>query len=557
MDEFRPLLRVHAPRWPWLLAGGGLMLMATLAGFGLLALSGWFITATGLAGIAMAAGNTVMLDIYRPGAGIRFFAVGRAVSRYGERLVTHEAVMRLLADLRVWMFQRLMQLDLRRLGALRGGDTLARLTADVDRLDQFYLRLLAPVAVAAFGLVIAAVVLALFAPPAALAVTVIIGATAAAAALLGLWLTRRPGEQVVALSGQLRDHLVLALRGAAELRIYGHESSALQHQDALSREHERTNRTLARLAGLTQAGGSLATFISVWVAAVLTIPLVQTGALSGPGFGLVLLGTLALAELVTPLPMATQALARVRAAARRVVGAAPETTAPPPEAQRPGDGTVVLEGVRYRHHAGAPMILDGVGLTVYPGDRVAITGRSGTGKSSLLQLITGALSPESGAVRVGGDPVATLSPEAIGQRAAWMPQRTILFNGTVEDNLRMAAPDASRQSLWHALWLASLDDTVAALPEGLDTWLGESGRQLSGGEARRLTLARTLLQPAPVLLLDEPVRGLDRDTALAVMERLADLPEQRAVVVVTHAPELLPDRFRHLALHGGQLGAGV
>ncbi|WP_290634076.1 thiol reductant ABC exporter subunit CydC [Aquisalimonas sp.] len=558
MDEFRPLLRLHAPRWPWLLAGAVLMLMATLASFGLLALSGWFITATGLAGIAMAAGSTVMLDIYRPGAGIRFFAVGRAVSRYGERLVTHEAVFRLLADLRIWMFRRLMQLDLQGLASLRSGDTLARLTADVDRLDQFYLRLLAPVAVAAIGLIIAAAVLALFAPPAATAVALILGATAIAAALLGLRLTKRPGEQVVILSGHLRDHLVLSLRGAAELRIYGREPDALHHQGELSRDHERANRTLSRLSGLTQAGGNLATFVSVWAAAVLAIPLVQSGALTGPGFGLVLLGTLALAELVTPLPMATQALAHVRAAARRVAGAAPDAPLPHRGESGPGDGTVVMADVHYRHHPGTTPILDGIALTVRPGDRFAITGPSGTGKSTLLQLITGALSPDSGTIEVGGTPIAAMSPEAIGQRAAWMPQRTMVFNGTVADNLRMAAPEASQQSLWHALWMACLDQTVAELPQGLETWLGEAGRQLSGGEARRLTLARTLLRPAPVLLLDEPVRGLDRDTALAVMERLAhNDPAERAMVVVTHAPELLPTTFLHLQLSNGRLEPGV
>lgn len=557
MNEFRPLLRLHAPRWPWLLAGGVLMLMATLAGFGLLALSGWFITATGLAGIAMAAGNTVLLDIYRPGAGIRFFAVGRAVSRYGERIVTHEAVLRMLSDLRVWMFRRLMQLDLQRLASLRSGDTLARLTADVDRLDQFYLRLLAPVAVAAIGLIITAAVLAAFAPPAAMAVVMLLGVTAVATALLGLWLTNAPGEQVVTLSGRMRDHLVLALRGAAELRIYGHETSARRHQDALSRDHEHANRTLARLAGLTQAGGNLATFISVWAAAVLTIPLVQAGTLTGPGFGLVLLGTLALAELVTPLPMAAQALARVRTAARRVIGAAPEAPSAHMQRDSPGDGSVIMTGVRYRHYATAPPLLEDLEFNVKPGDRLAITGPSGTGKSTLLQLVTGALSPESGDIRVGGDPVTALSPETIGQRAAWMPQRTTLFNGTVVDNLRMAAPEASQQALWHALRMAALDQTIAALPQGLDTWLGEAGRQLSGGEARRLALARTLLQPAPVLLLDEPVRGLDRDTALTVMERLAQDPAQRGIVVVTHAPELLPSRFRRLALRDGRLDPGV
>ena len=556
MHELRPLLRIHARRWPWLAAGAALMLLAALAGFGLLALSGWFITATGLAALVLAAGGTAALDIYAPGAGIRFFAVGRAVSRYGERLITHEAVLRLLADLRVWVFRRLMGLDLARLGQLRTGDTLSRLTADVDRLDQFYLRLLAPVAVALFGLIIATNVLALFAPASALAVALALAAAAIGAAVVTGRMAAGPGERLVGLAGRLREHILLGLRGMAELRVYGREEDALQRVDALSRQHELTNRALARMAGLTQALGTLATFSGVWLAALLAIPLVEQEVLSGPGFALVLLGALALMELVTPLPLAAQALSRTRTAARRVLSLAPPERLQANGPSRPGDGTLRLEAVSYRYPPALTPVLDSVSLVVQPGDCLAITGPSGTGKSTLIGIVTGALAAESGQVLLGGDAVSDLSPEAIGRRAAWLPQRTVIFNASVADNLRMADPQATEQTLWHVLWLAALDETVAALPNGLETWLGAGGRALSGGEARRLCLARTLLQPAaPLLLLDEPTRGLDDATARRILDHLTRVAEHRGVVVVTHDAHLLPDGFSRQTLGAGRLAS--
>lgn len=553
MRELWLLWRLHLPRWRWLAAGAALMLAATLANFGLLALSGWFITATGLAGLAGAA-----LDIYRPGAGIRFFAVGRAASRYGERLVTHEAVLRLLADLRVRVFRRLMGLDLARLAALRSGDTLTRLTADVDRLDQFYLRVLAPTAVAAVGLAVAGLVLALFAPVPALIVIALVATAALAAAWITGGLARGPGREQIRLGSRLREHLVGSLDGLAELHIHGGIPHARSRFRVLADGYEGAERSLARLAGLTQALATSGTLLSLWLAAVAAIPLVQAGTLSGPGFALILIGTLALMEFLTPLPLAAQALSRTRSAARRVFTAAPrEHPRPASPATGPGDGTLAFREVVYCHAGADWPVINEISLVLEPGAHVAITGASGSGKSTLLALAAGIRTPEAGSAWLGGDAVTSLSPEAVGRRAAWLPQRTIVFSDTVAANLRLAAPEAPEERLWQALRIVALEEAVAALPDGLETWIGVRGRALSGGEARRLCLARTLLQPAPVLLLDEPTRGLEAATAEAVLQQVMDHARDRAVLVVTHDPDRLPPAVTRRHLQAGRLLAAI
>ena len=552
MGEFRALMRLHWPRWPWLLAGGLLMLAAVLAGFGLLALSGWFITATGLAGLAGTA-----LDIYRPGAGIRFFAVGRAVTRYGERLVTHEAVLRLLADLRVRVFRGLMGLSLPRLSTLRSGDTLSRLTADVDALDQFYLRILAPVVTALLGLAIAGTVLALFAPTAALAVIACILAAALVATWISGRMARGPGREVVQQGSRLREQAVTSLESLAELRIYGADTLASRQFRSLAATYEGNQRALARMAGLTQATGILATLLAVWTAAVLMVPLVRTEALSGPGFALVLLGTLALMELLVPLPLAAQALPRTLRAARRILNFTPGQPAGAALPASPGDGTLTLENVAYTTSSGEAPLFAGVDLHLAPGDRIAVSGPSGAGKSTLISLAIGAHAPQGGRALLGGEPAADLAPEAAGRRAAWLPQRTMVFAATVADNLRLAAPEATDDELQAALHAAALDTTVADLPHGLATPVGAAGRALSGGEARRLCLARTLLQPAPILLLDEPTRGLDDDTARDVLDRLGKAAGDRALLMVTHDPDLLPAGFSRYNLSRARLHPAV
>ena len=548
MRELRPFLRdLAAERWR--LAGGTALLAVGLAcGIALLGLSGWFITATAVAGLAGAA-----LDVYRPSAGIRLFALTRTVARYLERLLHHDAVLRILARLRGWLFRALAPAPLRELARLRRSDLLDRLIADVEALDNLYLRVIGPSIAAAITLLAGtAVLVALTGTPGAW-----VGALLLAGGLaIPLWAWRR-GRPHAALrdeaSPRLRGAVVDAVEGAAELRAYGaHE----RHERAMAATARRLAAARAAAARLNGAGEALVQLLShaaLLAALIVGIPLVQSGALSGPLLALLAFAAWAAGEALTPLPGAWQHLERTRSAARRLLEHRPAASGPATVgAERPAPCGVPpalsFQGVTHRYAPHAEPALAGIDLEVAGGETVALTGPSGCGKSTLLDSAAGWVVPEQGAVRIGGVPAHTLPEAERFGYLSYLTQRTELFAGRLEANLRVADPDADEARLWWALEQVALAEAVRAAPGGLRSWIGERGGRLSGGEARRLALARLMLRDAPVVLLDEPLEGLDTPTAGTVAARMAPYLAGRTVLIATHHPDSLPAADRVLPM---------
>nr|WP_242464115.1 thiol reductant ABC exporter subunit CydC [Halorhodospira halophila] len=539
-----PFLRDLRPEC-WRLALGTLLLIVSLAAsIGLMGLSGWFITATAVAGLTGA-----YLDIYRPSAGIRFFALARSISRYFERLVHHDAVLRTLARLRGWLFRTLAPLPLARVGRLRRSDLLNRMTADVEALDNLYLRIIGPslAAVVTLGGTIA--VLVLLAGPAGLAVGAVL---LAGGILLPLWAWRRGsphGEAVDRHLPALRGAGVDAVQGLAELRACGavgrHEQRLMAAADGLAAARARA----ARLTGAGEGAVGLLAHGALLAALVVGIPLYQAEAISGPLLALVALAALAGGEALTALPGAWQHLGRTRAAARRLLEhadtAADESAAvvDPPPRQALG---LALAGVTFRHAAHTPPVLRDGSLTVAPGETVVIHGPSGCGKSTLLDLVAGLIRPDAGTVTLEGVPVHALAEAERFARITYLTQRTELFADSVAGNLRIVDPRADEARMWQALHTVGLDERVRSAPRGLDEWVGEGGGRLSGGEARRLALARLVLTDAPVVLLDEPFRGLDDATAAEVARRLAPWLAERTALIISHDPDSAPPHDRRL-----------
>ncbi|MCC5858506.1 MAG: thiol reductant ABC exporter subunit CydC [Ectothiorhodospiraceae bacterium] len=556
MKELRPYLRLLGRRRLWLLAGGGLMLLTAAANFGLLALSGWFITATALAGLALAAGAGMQLDIYTPGAGIRLFAVGRAVSRYAERLINHEAVFRILADLRVWLFRHLLPLDTATLAGLRNGDLLNRLTADIDALDHLYLRVLGPVAVAGLGLLGGLAFLAWLSP----AVALTIGLVLVPVTLMAGWLTARHARKAAGelgeLGGRLREHLVGDLQAQAELHVFGAVRRHLQKIKALDHRRLRAQQRLAVIQALAQGlvlAGMLAT---LWLALQVGIGQVQQELVSGPVLVAILLAIFALGELVMPLPQAFLLMGKVRWSASRLTELAdtpPAVTAPPQPAAAPPDNRLAFRNVSFRYRSNQPACLEELDLCLEPGERVAVLGPSGSGKSTLLRLALREADPAQGSVLLGGTDLRRLDPAVPHDRMSWLSQRTTLFAGSIAMNLRLGAPAADETALWRVLEAVRLADVVDQLPRKLESWLGEGGTGLSGGQARRLALARVLLKPAPILLLDEPTEGLDHATEQAVLQDMEPWLRGRSLLIIAHDRHRLPRVDRRLVLRGGRL----
>ncbi|CAM3408181.1 thiol reductant ABC exporter subunit CydC [Halomonas lysinitropha] len=536
--SLRPWLVLLGQRRDRLFLGALLMGLTLLSAIGLLALSGWFITATGLAGLLLAAGMAASLDVYVPGGGIRFFAVTRTVSRYVERLYNHDTVLRLLADLRSRLFAVLSGLDAHALSRRRASDWLNRLTADIDTLDSLYLRLLAPALVALLVILGLAVFLALWAPR--------VGVATGALLLLGwLWLTLGQARLGMTASRrqvgdleQLRGRLIEQLQGLAELEAYGSLADHRVRLAAIEARLYRDQRRLGQRVALGNALASLVVGLAMLLALWLAAEAWSAGILSGPLTVMMPLAVLAISEALAPLPVAFTWLGATWGAAERLnaLEAQQEEVATPlASVQLPaGALSVTLENVTLTHADALVPALAEISFDVAPGQRLALCGVSGAGKSSVAGLLTRQLKPEAGEVRLAGVALGAWPASALTTRVALLTQQTDLFDDTLAANLRLADPEASDARLWRALGMMELADWARALPQGLDTRVGEGGRRLSGGQARRLALARLLLREPDLVLLDEPFAGLDAETATRIATRLDEWLAGRTVIYLVH-----------------------
>ncbi len=484
-----------------LLLGALLSAVTVLAGIALLGLSGWFITATAFAGLTVATATT--FDVFAPSAGIRLLAIGRTAARYSERVVTHDATLRVLASLREQLFRGWARPGAAALLRRRPARLLFRLTADIDALDALYLRVLIPAVVAILSALLVGLMLGFLHPlfGAVVAGWLIVSGLAipCVAGRLALKPARRRAHGIEALrartidlvAGQT-DLLMVGRLGAQRAAIVEADCRLVQADDALN-----------RIDGAATAAFGFAATILLTGSLLAVTALSEAGTISTPVAVLGLLTALAATEPFAALRRGALELGRTLLAARRVTPslAADEATAQIPS---PPEGVdVALTHVFARHPSAARPALCDVTLSIVAGERLALVGASGAGKSTLLSLIAGELAPESGTL--------------LCRKATTLTQRTELFQDTLRDNLRLAASQADDEALRNALAAAGLGPTVEALPNGLDTELGEGGLGLSGGQSRRLALARVFLRDTPLWLVDEPTDGLDAETAFDVL----------------------------------------
>lgn len=550
MKDLLRLLRLFRPYTLWMLAGISLTIVVILANVGLLAVSGWFITAMALSGL-----SGQLIAYFTPAAGIRGLAILRTGGRYAERLVTHEATLRLLSELRVWFYQRLEPLAPARLQYYRGGDLLSRIRADIDSLDNLYLRVLVPTAAAAVSVLLIVAFMATFSLNIALVDLAGLLLAGVALPLVAQRFGRGPGQNAVAIRADLRSGIADAVRGLGELRVYqataGHAARIDKYSLALIKMQRRQARISGQSAGLT----GLITNLSMWMAIVIAIPLVADRTLDRPDLAMIALFVLGSFEAVTMLPGAFQALGETLAAARRIfeiIDTKPDVLEPEHEASLPSQFDLRIHGLRMRYGPDAPWALDGINLTVPQGGRLGIIGATGSGKTSLLNVLLRFWDYQEGTIEIGGVSLRALRGDTARAWCAVVAQQTYLFNTTVRQNLLLAQPGASDVALHDALRKAQILDEVMALPSGLDTFVGETGMRLSGGQARRVAIARAFLKDAPILILDEPTEGLDAVSEHDVLVALETLMQGRTTLLITHRPQSLSYVDSVIGLSHGQ-----
>ncbi|MGJ3233072.1 MAG: thiol reductant ABC exporter subunit CydC [Oceanicaulis sp.] len=552
MNDLRFFLSLAKPdRW-WMRLGAALAAVTLLAGIGLLSLSGWFITASAVAGLA---GAGRAFNYLFASGGVRAFAMTRTAGRYAERMVTHQATFKVLARLRLWVFDRAAPLAPGRLSAMRGGDVLARVTQDVDALDNLYLRLVTPIFAAACAALFAGVLLAVFAPEALFPVLISFILASVVLPLLAAKSGAADGETAVRQAAEARAEAGDLAAGLAELKAYGGDARVIERLDVASRSWIGAQRRLARLTLVNATVLSLAgpaTFVLGFASAVLAGSPPALAALAG-------FVAFALFEAAAPLVTAAEQYGRTVTAAgrlRELADLVPAVTEPAaPAAPTPGSA-VAAEDVSFTYPGADRPALTDLSLTLPEGGRLALVGASGSGKSSFIKLLMRFYEADAGTITLGGVPISALSTRDVRDRFALVDQRAELLSTTVRANLRLADPDADEDTLWAALERARAADFVRAMPDGLATWIGEQGGLVSGGQARRIALARAFLKDAPVLLLDEPTEGLDEDTEAEFLDALDAWLEEdprRSVLIVTHRARLLERARDAVVLEEGRV----
>ncbi|ASJ75228.1 thiol reductant ABC exporter subunit CydC [Granulosicoccus antarcticus] len=531
----------------WLLAT--LVLLSSVA---LLGLSGWFITAAGVAGVL---GVGATFDFFRPSAGVRFLAIGRTLTRYGERLLTHDATLKTLATLRVRLLRSILQQPYEKLLQVRGSRSLNQITADVDALDGLTLRLVTPITAALASLLVSMALLAWLTTP-------LIGILTVAPLIMGAAIILRisskhginPARRAEQATQNLRTGTIDMLRARTDLVMFGAMQQQLQQlftTESNAREALGLVDRLERRSGLVL---SLLATLSTSTALFAGIYLATNGINSPAQAALGFFATLAMAEAIAPIKRSAAEIGRMMDAAGRInslIQAEPSAPATEilssPITRSQTGASLQLSHVSYRTTTSGRAVLDDFSLTLHAGETVALAGPSGSGKSTILLLAAGLLKSTEGLISINGQSIGHLTESCLRQQVSLLPQRSALLGGTVLDTLRLADPDVDEEQAWQVLDAIALADVIHKAG-GLHSRLLEAGAGLSGGERRRLALARMLLRHAPLLLLDEPTEGLDGITSRRVLEGIDRYAPKATKLIAAHREIELSwaNRIEHL-----------
>lgn len=530
MRALLPYLALYR-RHKWRLSIGILLAIITLlASIGLLTLSGWFLSASAVIGL-----SGVYFNYMLPAAGVRAGAIIRTVGRYCERLVSHDATFRVLEHLRVTTFKKLIPLSPAGLARFRQGELLNRMVADVDTLDHLYLRVISPLVGAFVVIVVVTLGLSLLDAEIALTLGGILLATLVLLPPLFYRAGRPSGEKVTVQRGHYRQQLTAWLQGHAELTIFGAADRARAQLDSSEQRWQEAQYHQASLSALSQALMLLISGIAV--IAMLWMASAGVGSHEVPGalIALFVFCSLAAFEALAPVTAAFQHLGQVIASALRVSQITEQQASvvfPETRIEKQHHAALDIHQLSFTYPGQPQAVLQDINLSVSSGQHIAILGSTGCGKSTLLQLLTRAWDSQPGAITLNGMSLNAFDESTLRATTSIVPQRVHLFSATLRDNLLLAAPQATDAQLNVSLERVGLEKLLQ--DDGLNSWLGEGGRQLSGGELRRLAIARALLHNGPLMLLDEPTEGLDAETEHQMLSLLEEVTADKTVLMVTH-----------------------
>lgn len=554
LSDLRPYGAFFRPYFWWLTSGLVLAVLTLVGSWGLLGLSGGFLVATGLAGLIPA--TAPLFNVVIPAGGIRLFALMRTVSRWSERVTNHEATFRILGSLRVWLYQRFSRLSPRQLGLWHGAEVLNRLTKDVDLLDNLFIRLLAPIGAATVALGALTAVTWVLVPA---AVGPVAGLTVLALVVVPAvvyFTSRRLSPRLVAENEGLRRAIIDLVEGLEDSFLHRPSFDA-QRLVVRAADAQRLGDQTRQQRRASVARAILVVIIGItgWAVVGLIATLPPGTGPDGPWFVAITLLVLGAGEAVLGLPAAWVELPGTASAARRLSDLAdqrPDPAFSEVQALVPSDSDLVLDHVGFSYDGSEPLLAN-LSVAWAAGTHVALVGPSGGGKTTLVRLVARLEDPTTGALRLGGVDFRQWDEPTFRARIACAMQDPWTFTATVADNLRLGDPQASDAELHRILDLVGLGSQVRAWPQGLRTWIEEGGQSLSGGQRRRLAVARALLRKAPITVLDEPTEGLEAEAAEALVAAIRAELTGRTLVWVTHRSQGLAHFPELWSLRNGQL----
>ncbi|EJD6476921.1 cysteine/glutathione ABC transporter ATP-binding protein/permease CydC [Providencia rettgeri] len=551
MKILLPFLALYRRHWFLITLGIILAIVTLLASIGLLTLSGWFLAGTAIAGFP----GLYYFNYMLPAAGVRGAAIFRTAGRYGERLVSHDATFKVLAHLRVFAFSKVFPLSPGGISRFRQGELLNRLVADVETLDHLYLRVLSPIITAFFVTFVLIFGLSYLDPRLAWTLGGIMLFLLFTMPFIFYRAGKPIGRELTELRGSYRTILTSALQGQAELTLFGATDRFRQNLLNIENKWQIRQQQQAALTGLSQAiilfaSGVTATLL-LWMAAD------HVGGDTKPGALIALFVFCALAafEALGPVAVAFQHMGQVIASATRVsqlMTAKPEVTFPSESPSIATLESLTVDNISFTYPEQPFAVLHNVSLTLNKGQHLALLGKTGCGKSTLLQLLTRAWDVDSGTIYLNGTPINEFSEKSLRNMMSVVPQRVHVFSDTLRNNLLLANEQATDIELNEVLQQVGLGNLLENELK-LNAWMGEGGRQLSGGEQRRLGIARALLHNTPLILMDEPTEGLDAHTEQQILALLKEKCADKTLIVITHRMQGLEEMDNICVMDNGKI----
>ena len=551
MKVLLPFLALYRRHWFLITLGIILAIVTLLASIGLLTLSGWFLAGAAIAGFP----GIYYFNYMLPAAGVRGAAIFRTAGRYGERLVSHDATFKVLAHLRVFAFSKVLPLSPGGISRFRQGELLNRLVADVETLDHLYLRVLSPIITAFFVTFVLIFGLSYLDPRLAW----VLGGVMLFLLFTMPWVFYRAGkpigQELTELRGSYRAILTSALQGQAEITLFGATARFRSNLSKIENKWQVRQQQQATLTGLSQAiillAAGLTATLLLWMAAEHVGGNTQPGAL----IALFVFCALAAFEALGPVAVAFQHMGQVIASATRVsqlMEAKPEVSFPIDGKQITQLDSLIIDDISFTYPNQPFAVLNHVSLSLEKGQHLALLGKTGCGKSTLMQLITRAWDVNHGEIKFNGLPISTFSEAALRSVMSVVPQRVHVFSDTLRNNLRLANETATDSEICEVLTQVGLENLLENTLK-LNAWMGEGGRQLSGGEQRRLGIARALLHNTPLILLDEPTEGLDAHTELQILALLKEKCVDKTLLVITHRMQGLERMDKICVMDNGRI----